>query len=96
MRHQLDVRLTEHVIEVFHQGKRVASHARSPLKGRHTTVAAHMPKAHRQYAEWTPQRLIRWAAGSGVATARVVETILASRAHPQQVSLFRFMARFMI
>jgi transposase len=84
VRHQLDVRLTEHVIEVFHQGKRVASHPRSHLKGRHTTVSDHMPKAHRQYAEWTPKRLIRWAAGSGVATARVVETILASRAHPQQ------------
>jgi transposase len=84
VKHQLDVRLTEHVIEVFHQGKRVASHARSRLKGRHTTVAAHMPKAHRQYAEWTPKRLIRWAAGNGLATARVVETILASRAHPQQ------------
>lgn len=84
VRHQLDARLSEHVIEVFHQGKRVASHPRSYLKGRHTTVAAHMPKAHRQYAEWTPKRLIRWAASSGVATARVVETILASRAHPQQ------------
>jgi transposase len=84
VRHQLDVRLSEHVIEVFHQGKRVASHLRSYLKGRHTPVAAHMPKAHRQYAEWTPKRLIRWASGSGVATARVVETILESRAHPQQ------------
>ncbi len=84
VKHQLDVRCSEHVIEVFHQGKRVASHPRSRLKGRHTTVAAHMPKAHRQYAEWTPTRLIRWAAGSGVATARVVETILAARVHPQQ------------
>lgn len=42
-----------------------------------------MPKAHRDYAEWTPQRLIKWAQGSGEATARVVETILASRPHPQ-------------
>jgi transposase len=43
-----------------------------------------MPTAHQQYADWTPQRLIRWAASSGVATAQVVETILASRVHPQQ------------
>src|SRR5207302_5848419 len=40
--------------------------------------------AHRHYAEWTPQRLVRWAASSGAATAQVVETILASRPHPQQ------------
>ena len=43
-----------------------------------------MPTAHRHDVEWTPQRLIRWAATSGEATARVVETILASRPHPQQ------------
>jgi transposase len=43
-----------------------------------------MPKAHQQYAEWTPQRLIQWAATSGAATSRVVETILESRPHPQQ------------
>jgi transposase len=43
-----------------------------------------MPKAHRHYAEWTPQRLIRRAAQTGTATAQVVETILATRPHPQQ------------
>lgn len=84
VKQQLDVRLSAQVVEVFHKGKRVASHQRSPHKGRHSTVAAHMPKAHRHYAEWTPQRLIRWAAHNGPATADVVETILASRPHPQQ------------
>jgi transposase len=43
-----------------------------------------MPKAHRQYAEWTPQRLVQWAEKTGPATAAVVQTILARRAHPQQ------------
>jgi transposase len=42
----LDVRLSAQVGEIFHKGTRVASHQRSPLKGRHTTVAVHMPKAH--------------------------------------------------
>jgi len=84
VKQQLEVRLSAQVVEIFHKGKRVASHQRSLLKGRHSTVAAHMPKAHRHYAAWTPQRLIRWAAQSGGATAQVVETILASRPHPQQ------------
>ncbi len=84
VKQQLDVRLSAQVVELFHKGKRVASHRRSPLKGRHSTVAAHMPTAHQRYAEWTPQRLIHWAAHSGPATAQVVETILASRPHPQQ------------
>jgi transposase len=42
-----------------------------------------MPKAHQHYAEWTPGRLIGWAEKTGAACAQVVETILASRPHPQ-------------
>ena len=84
VKQQLEVRMSARVVEIFHKGTRVASHLRSRLKGRHSTVAAHMPTAHQHYAEWTPQRLIRWAADRGAATARVVEVILASRPHPQQ------------
>jgi transposase len=81
---QLDARISARTIEVFHKGKRVASHPRSPHKGRHTTIKEHMPRAHRHYAEWTPQRLIRWASKTGGATAQVVEAILNARAYPQQ------------
>lgn len=84
VRKQLEARYTERTVELFHQGQRVASHIRSHLKGRHTTLAEHMPPAHRQYAEWTPQRLSRWAEKIGPATAGVIQTILQSRAHPQQ------------
>jgi transposase len=84
VKQQLDVRLSAHVVELFYKGTRVASHQRSPHKGRHSTVADHMPPAHRHSAEWTPQRLVGWAAHSGPAVAQVVETILASRPHPQQ------------
>src|SRR5439155_4533267 len=65
VKQQLEVRVSAQVVELFHKGTRVASHLRSHLKGRHSTVAVHMPTAHRHYAEWTPQRLIQWAAHSG-------------------------------
>lgn len=81
---QLEVRVTAHTIEAFHRGRRIASHVRSSVKGRHTTVAGHMPVAHREYAEWTPMRLIEWAKSAGPATAALIEHIMASRAHPQQ------------
>jgi transposase len=84
VKQQLDVRLSAQVVERFHKGKRGASHRRSPLQGRHRTVTAHMPTAPQRYAEWTPQRLMHWAAHSGPATAQVVETMLASRPHPPQ------------
>ena len=81
---QVEVRRTAHVVEIFHRHQRVASHRDDPRKGRHTTVTAHMPKAHQHYLEWTPERLVRWASQTGEATAHVVETMLTSRPHPQQ------------
>jgi transposase len=80
----LEARISAHTVECFYRGERIASHRRSALKGRHTTVAEHMPEAHRQYAQWTPERIIRWAEQSGPATAGVIQTILERRAHPQQ------------
>jgi transposase len=81
---QLDARITTDSIECFQQRKRVASHLRSFQKGRHTTVSSHMPKGQQEYADWTPERLIRWAAKTGPRTAALTEAILASRQHPQQ------------
>ncbi len=82
--HRVDVRLTTNCVECFHKGQRVSSHRRSSLPGQHTTVTAHMPAAHQAYVEWTPERLVRWAQQSGPATAQLVATILATRAHPLQ------------
>jgi transposase len=84
VKQQLGVRITANTVEFLNHNKRVASHRRSALKGRHTTLPEHMPKAHRQYADWTPQRLVRWAEKSGRATAELIAIILRSRAHPQQ------------
>jgi transposase len=83
-REQLDLRATATTIEVFRGGHREASHARSYVKHGYTTLGEHMPKGHREYAEWTPERLITWAKTIGPMTAAVVEEIMLSRAHPQQ------------
>ncbi len=83
VKQQLEARITTNTVELLHKGKRVASHRRAYQPGRHTTVNAHMPKAHREYAEWTPERLVRWARETGPATAKLVATILGSRPHPQ-------------
>ena len=84
VREKLDVRATALTIECFLRGKRVASHLRSSRVGAHTTIPAHMPRAPREYAEWTPERLVSWARTTGPETAHLVEAIMASRVHPQQ------------
>jgi transposase len=81
---QVDVRLSAATVEVFHSSRRVASHPRSSGRHRHSTDTAHMPESHRRHAEWTPSRIIDWAAKTGPATAGLVQAILASRPHPEQ------------
>ena len=75
VREQVEVRYTTSTLEVFHRDKRVASHRRRYDRQR-STVAEHMPSAHRAHAEWTPSRLIRWAEKVGPATGQLVVRIL--------------------
>ncbi len=84
IRRTIDVRVTQTTVECYYKSRRIAVHQRSSRKGQHTTVAAHMPKHHRAWAEWTPERIIRWAKKTGDATADVVAGIMASRKHPEQ------------
>jgi transposase len=79
----LDVRKTGSTVEFFHQGKRVAAHALSSLAGRATTLDEHRPKAHQKYLQWTPSRLIDWAAKTGPHCAQAVEQILHRQPHPE-------------
>jgi transposase len=80
---QMEVRFTRTVVEVYYKGRRLLSHRRR-YDGQPSTVAEHMPSAHRAHAEWTPSRLIHWAEKTGPATGRVVAGILKSRPHPEQ------------
>jgi transposase len=81
---RVEARLTAMTVEIFFKGRRVASHVRLTGRAQPSTQPEHMPHAHRAHAEWTPSRLIAWAAKTGPATAQVVTDILAARPHPEQ------------
>lgn len=83
-RAQMDVRVTKATVEIFLRGQRVASHAASVLKGRHTTIDAHMPPAHREVAGWNVGTLSARAAAIGPRCEVLVERLLGQRRHPQQ------------
>src|SRR5216684_4355873 len=83
-RQQVEARITQRTVELFHKGERVACHLLGGARGRHTTVTEHMPSAHRRYAGWTHERIQREAAAIGNDTATLVEVILRSRPHPEQ------------
>lgn len=81
---KVEVRIGAATVEIFHRGQRVTSHARSFARGRHTTRSEHMPRAHQAHLEWSPTRLIRWAATIGKQTEALVTSILNERPHPEQ------------
>jgi len=81
---RVEARSTARCVEIFLRSTRVASHLRLTGRGRASTLPEHMPAAHRAHAEWTPSRLISWAAKSGPGTRHVVESILQSKPHPEQ------------
>ena len=78
------VRLTPSLIEVFVDGCRVAVHPRSRQPGGYTTEPDHLPVTYRSPVQWTPGRIITWAAQTGPATAQMAERILARPLHPEQ------------
>jgi len=59
-------------------------HLRSAVRGRHTTIAEHMPSSHRRYAEWTIERICCQTAAIGPSTAKLAALIRESRLHPEQ------------
>ena len=83
--HQVvELRITRRTLEVLAKGKRVASHPRSNRKGSYATLAEHMPAAHRAHAEWSPGKLLTWAASVGPSTAELVKRLLMEKKHPEQ------------
>ena len=76
--------LTATTVEIFFKNRRVASHHRSLKTGGFTTLLEHMPKSHQRYLQWTPSRIIQWAAKNGPHTEQLVSAILESRPHPEQ------------
>jgi transposase len=82
---KVEVHWTATTVEVLYNHDRVALHQRS--FGRHWEWISndeHRPPAHRAHLEWTPERIVKWAATIGAKTSLLVERILASRAHPEQ------------
>jgi transposase len=70
---KLDARVTDTSVELTHQRRRVAWHARSSVMGRHTTDPAHQPEAHRAHAERSPSGMLAWAKSAGPNVLRFVQ-----------------------
>jgi transposase len=81
---EVRLKLSEALVEVFHDGKRVACHERSRLPYRHTTLPEHMPPEHWAYKRQSKQRFVEWAQTIGVETTQQVNAIFERKDHEEQ------------
>ena len=79
----VEVRSTPLLVEILHNGTRVASHLRSRKTNEAVTIPEHRPKSHREHLEWTPSRMIHWAGTIGPQTARLFERTMSDKPHPE-------------
>lgn len=73
----VDVRVSEHLIEVFFKHMRVATHSRLYGKfGQLSTSKDHMPDNHKLYIEQTPENALKWAENIGENTLSIIQYLL--------------------
>ena len=81
---EVDLRATENTVEIYYQRQRQASHPRSSVQGRYTTQKDHMPQTHQHYAEWSPERFLKWSEKLGPNVTQLIAAVLSQRRHPEQ------------
>ncbi len=81
---QVDLRITEHLVEIFHKGKSVAIHSRSFKPGRFSTIHEHMPPNHQFVDKVNARQLLSWAETVGPQTACLIDAMLKTRPFPEQ------------
>lgn len=85
IKHEVDIRSTNRLIEVYYKANRICSHPRKYGKpGQYQTLLEHMPEQHQKYQEWSSERIINWATKIGANTAAVARAILSSAKVEQQ------------
>lgn len=68
----VEARLSEKVVELYFNGKRIATHARQFQAGGHTTNPEHRPEKHQAYAEQSKDNFIKWSELIGPMATKAV------------------------
>ncbi|PLR77844.1 hypothetical protein CU633_08635 [Bacillus sp. V3-13] len=79
IKHEVDVRITRKIIEVFYKNFRIASHMRIEGKeGGLSTIPEHMPPQHKQYLDFNRDYFLKWAEAVGPNSLAMVNALLDS------------------
>lgn len=80
----VSVKITESLVQIFHEHQRIAAHERSRVSFRHSTQEGHMPPEHWAHKTQSRETFLAWAQQIGPATKQQVVEIFDKKAHDEQ------------
>jgi transposase len=84
VRKNVMVKITESLVQIFHDHQRIAVHERSRVPFRHSTEDGHMPPEHWAYKMQSREKFLAWAEQVGPATKQQVEAIFEKKSYDEQ------------
>lgn len=79
IKHEVDIRMTKDIVEIFYNHFRIASHKRLyGESGQPSTNPDHMPDKHKQFINFDREYVIDWADSAGMHILTTVRSILSS------------------
>lgn len=84
----VEARVGTRMVEIMHEGKRIATHLRDDTVGESTTAPEHRSDPHRFYADATPDHLRAWATTVGPQTLALCDDVYARHPHHQPATDF--------
>lgn len=100
LRKELDLRISQYMIEIFDGSTRIVSHPRIlGAKGKYVTLKEHMPENHKAYGEWDKDRIVGWSKTIGEYTYRVISVIFSKarfevQAYNQCISILKLADKY--
>ena len=84
VRREVEVKVSEQLVEVFFEHRRIAVHPLSSACYRHSTLPEHMPPEHWAYKSQSQERFLAWAEQIGPHTHQQVRTLFEQKLHEEQ------------
>lgn len=84
VRKSVMVKITESLVQIFHDHHRIAVHQRSRTPFSHSTEEGHMPPEHWAYKTQSREKFLTWAQQVGPATQQQVTEIFDKKRYDEQ------------
>ena len=84
VRKEVWVRISESLVEVYHESQRIAIHERSRVLYRHSTRPEHMPPEHWAYKTQSKEKFLAWASQVGPHTHTQVQATFEKKEYEEQ------------